>query len=67
VDLDFGCGFGMQSPHPKMLIIPLEIMWGLDCGCGWRTRCEREEKRQPFLGPCCCVAAAAEGMMDTYL
>jgi len=45
VDLDFGCGFGMQSPHPKMLIIPLEIMWGLDCGCGWRTRCEREKKK----------------------
>jgi hypothetical protein len=32
--LDFGCGFGMQSPHPR-LISPLKIMWILDFRCGF--------------------------------
>ncbi len=51
------------------LISPLEIMWGfLDCGCGWRTRCEREEKRATFgslLCRCCCWCCCRRN--DGYL
>ncbi len=52
----------ISSPHPRGgWSVPLEIRscGVLDCGCGWRTRCEREEKGKPtfwVLVLCCCCA-----------
>jgi hypothetical protein len=40
--LDFGCGFGVQSPPHPRLINPLKIMWiwilNVDFGCNLLTQ-----------------------------